>query len=168
MVSSTHKILKNDENTTLKLIKFSSSLACDDGVCLFRNTQHYAFIRVKYQQTTQISIDCGQSIFYFDLVRGVHAHARRKQRGEKRACPVSRLQSRAWSSTCLPRFARRTKIKERLPYMGRRIHKVVTYGEKKGKGSARRRERILTLSLACLAGDLATSAVVLTAEPLED
>ena len=86
-------------------------------------------------------IDCGQSIFYFDLVRGVHAHARRKKRGEKRASPISRLQSRAWSFIRLARFARRTKMKERLPYMGRRIHKVGTYGEKKGKGSAQRRER---------------------------
>ena len=53
--------------------------------------------------------------------------------------------------------------------MGRRIHKVVTYGEKKGNGSARRRERRLTLSLACVAGDSAASAVVfLAAEPRED
>ena len=53
--------------------------------------------------------------------------------------------------------------------MGCRIHKVVTYGEKKGKGSARRRERRLTLSLACVAGDLAASAVVfLAAKPRED
>ena len=44
--------------------------------------------------------------------------------------------------------------------MGRRIHKVVTYGEEKGKESARRRERRLTLSLACVAGDLEASAVV--------
>ena len=53
--------------------------------------------------------------------------------------------------------------------MGCRIHKVVTHGEKKGKGSARRRERRLTLSLACVAGDLAASAVVfLAAKPRED
>ena len=57
-------------------------------------------------------------------------------------------------------FVRRIKIKERLPYMERRIHKVVTYGEEKGKGSARRREQRLTLSLACVAGDLEASAVV--------
>ena len=44
--------------------------------------------------------------------------------------------------------------------MGRWIDKVVTYGEKKGKGSARRRERRLTLSLACVAGDLAADAVL--------
>ena len=90
-----------------------------------------------------------------DLARGVHAHAIRKKRSEKRASPVSRLQSRAWLFTCLARFSRRTEIKEGLPYMGHRIHKVVTYGEKKGKGSAGRRERRLTLSLACVAGDLA-------------
>ena len=53
--------------------------------------------------------------------------------------------------------------------MGPRIHKVVTYGEKKGNGSARRRERRLAFSLACVAGDLAASAVVfLAAEPRED
>ena len=34
---------------------------------------------------SRMIIDCGQSIFYFDLVRGVHAHVRRKKRGEKRA-----------------------------------------------------------------------------------
>ena len=44
--------------------------------------------------------------------------------------------------------------------MGCRIHKVVTHEEKKGKGSARRRERRLTLSLACVAGDLAADAVL--------
>ena len=33
---------------------------------------------------------------------------------EKRASPVSRHQSRAWSFACLGRFARRTKKKERL------------------------------------------------------
>ena len=44
--------------------------------------------------------------------------------------------------------------------MGYRIHKVVTHGEKKQRGSARRRERILTLSLTYVAGDLAASAVV--------
>ena len=44
--------------------------------------------------------------------------------------------------------------------MGRWIDKVVIYGEKKGKGSARRRERRLTLSLACVAGDLAADAVL--------
>ena len=53
--------------------------------------------------------------------------------------------------------------------MGPRIHKVVTYGEKKGNGSARRRERRLAFSLAYVAGDLAASAVVfLAAEPRED
>ena len=53
--------------------------------------------------------------------------------------------------------------------MGCRIHKVVTHEEKKGKGSARRRERRLTLSFACVAGDLAASAVVfLAAKPRED
>ena len=44
--------------------------------------------------------------------------------------------------------------------MGRWIDKVVTYGGKKGKGSALRRERRLTLSLACVAGDLAADAVL--------
>ena len=53
--------------------------------------------------------------------------------------------------------------------MGCRIHKVVTHEEKKGKGSARRSERRLALSLACVAGDLAASAVVfLAAKPRED
>ena len=45
--------------------------------------------------------------------------------------------------------------------MGRWIDKVVTHGEKKGKGSALRRERRLTLSLACVAGDLAADTVLL-------
>ena len=40
-------------------------------------------------------IDCEQSLFFF---------ARREKRGH--ASPVSRLQSRAWSSACLGRFAR--------------------------------------------------------------
>ena len=44
--------------------------------------------------------------------------------------------------------------------MRRWIDKVVTYGQKKGKGSARRRERRLTLSLACVAGDLAADVVL--------
>ena len=53
--------------------------------------------------------------------------------------------------------------------MGCRILKVVTHEEKKGKGSARRRQRRLTLSLACVAGNLAASAVVfLAAKPRED
>ena len=116
-----------------------------------------------------MTIDCGQSIFYFDLVRGVHAHARRKKRGEKRASPVSRLQSRAWSFMRLARFARRTKMKERLPYMGHRIHKMVTYGEKKGKGSAQRRERrthtLLSLRSWWFSGECCS---FLAAEPRED
>ena len=62
------------------------------------------------------------SSFSSDLVRGVHGAARRETREtraaarlkEKRASPVSGLQSRAWSFVCLGRFARRTKKKERL------------------------------------------------------
>ena len=72
------------------------------------------------------SVDCEQSLFSSDLVRGVHARANVERRSretretraaaqeEKRASPVSRLQSRAWSFACLGRFARRTKKKERL------------------------------------------------------
>ena len=48
--------------------------------------------------------------FPSDLVRGVHARARREKRG--RASPVSRPQVRAWSFACLARFARQTKEKE--------------------------------------------------------
>ena len=71
------------------------------------------------------SVDCEQSLFSSDLVRGVHARANVERRSretretraaaqeEKRASPVS-LQSRAWSFACLRRFARRTKKKERL------------------------------------------------------
>ena len=44
--------------------------------------------------------------------------------------------------------------------MGCRFHKMVTHGEKTQKGSAGRRERGLALSLACVSGDLAASAVV--------
>ena len=56
----------------------------------------------------------GSLSFPSDLVRRVHARARRNKRGEKRASPVSRLQSPAWSFACLARFARQTKKNERL------------------------------------------------------
>ena len=99
-------------------------------------------------------------------MRGVHAHERSKERGEE-CSPVSRLHSCSCSFARLARFARRT-IKKRetarilgwLPYMGCRFHKMVTHGEKTQKGSAGRRERGLALSLACVSGDLAASAVV--------
>ena len=58
------------------------------------------------------------SQFSSNLVRGLHARARREKRG--RASPVSRPralapsrpQVRAWSFACLARFARQTKEKE--------------------------------------------------------
>ena len=75
-------------------------------------------------------INCEQSHFFFRLSEGsARARERRSRetretraaaRKEKRvtlffrASPVSRLQSRAWSFTCLARFARWTKKKERL------------------------------------------------------
>ena len=49
------------------------------------------------------------SQFSSDLVRGVHARARREKRG--RASPVSHPQARAWSFGCLARFAQQTKEK---------------------------------------------------------
>ena len=72
------------------------------------------------------SVDCEQSLFSSDLVKGEHARANVERRSretretraaaqeEKRASPVSRLQSCAWSFACLGRFDRRTKKKERL------------------------------------------------------
>ena len=49
-----------------------------------------------------ISLDCEQSLFFFRFSEG-------SARARERASPISRLQSRAWSFSCLVRFSRRTK-----------------------------------------------------------
>ena len=99
----------------------------------------------------------------------MHARERRKERGEERAllsrafiyARVHLLVSRVLLDGLL-RKKRDCSYSRMITIHGvpNSVHKVVTHGEKKGKGSARRRERRLTLSLACVAGDLAASAVV--------
>ena len=96
----------------------------------------------------------------------MHARERRKERGEERAllsrafiyARVHLLVSRVLLDGLL-RKKRDCSYSRMITIHGVPNHKAVTHEEKKQKGSARRRERRLTLSLACVAGDLAAIAV---------
>ena len=65
-------------------------------------------------------VDREQSLFFFRFREG-SARARElwaakpQESRDEGGDPVSRLPSRAWSFSCLERFARRGKKKERLP-----------------------------------------------------
>ena len=103
-------------------------------------------------------------------MRGVRARERRKERGEERAL-LSRAFIYAHVHLLVSRVLLDGLLRKKRDCSYSRMITIhgVTHEEKKGKGSARRRERRLTLSLACVAGDLAASAVVfLAAKPRED
>ena len=110
---------------------------------------------------------CEQSLFSFRFSEGsTRGQEMQEKRRETRLSCLAPWVTRV--VICVPRAFCSTDWEKRetarilgwLPYMGRWIDKVVTYGEKKGKGSARRRERRLTPSLACVAGYLAADALL--------
>ena len=65
-----------------------------------------------------LAVACEQSLFFFRFsmgsacARALSGEAARREKRVRRASPVSRLQSRAWSFACLGRFARRTKKRD--------------------------------------------------------
>ena len=93
--------------------------------CVFSLANHHGGCFYYIIENT-LNLDCQRFLFFFRFSKGISHATRREKRGWQpkkrkerlpslffRASPVSRLQSRPRSFSCLVRFARRTKKKER-------------------------------------------------------
>ena len=101
MFSNDLCIYKKEKIVCGEVRVFSDKLDCEQPLFSFRFSKGSARARERWTAKPRDARSEGGS-------------PRRKKSFFCRTSPVSRLQSRAWSFTCVRRFARRTKKKERL------------------------------------------------------